>query len=218
MISRIGMLKRIIIGLAVLCVAETAFAADLQLATPLKAGMVLRGHFIQERSLQGFQAPLKSEGSFVVAAGQGLIWKVEKPFPTVTVITPAGLVQNAQGTETLRLPAARIPFIAHFYDMLSGTMTGDLSGLKQQFDVEMTGTAENWSLHLAPKSSTGATDQESQGMPIQRLDLAGDRYVESVDIHRQNGDHDLLTFADQHVETQPLTADEQALLTGAGTP
>ena len=218
MLKRGDMLKRVLVGLAFFCATQAAGAADLQLATPLKAGMVLRGHFIQERSLQGFQAPLKSEGSFVVAAGQGLIWTVEKPFPTVTVITPAGLVQNAQGTETLRLPAARIPFIAHFYDMLSGTMTGDLSGLKQQFDVQMTGTSENWSLHLTPKSATGTTDQDSQGMPIQRLDLTGDRYVESVDIRRQNGDHDLLTFADQHVETQPLSADEQALLTGTSSP
>lgn len=210
-------MKAFLIALALLLAAPIASADDMSLSTPLKAGMVLRGHFTQERSLQGFQAPLKSEGSFVVAAGQGLIWKVEKPFPTVTVITPAGLVQNAQGTETLRLPAARIPFIAHFYDMLSGTMTGDLSGLKQQFDVQVTGTPAAWSLQLTPKSASGATADAAQNMPIQRLDLTGNKYVESVDIHRQNGDHDLLTFADQHVETQPLAKDEQALLAGVGS-
>jgi hypothetical protein len=49
------------------------------------------------------------------------------------------------------------------------------------------------------------------------MDLTGDQYVESVDIHRQNGDRDLLTFSDQHVDTQPLSQEEQGLLTGAGT-
>ena len=190
----------------------SASADDLKLGASLKAGDVLRGHFIQERSLQGFQAPLKSEGSFIVAAGKGLIWKVEKPFATTTIITPSGLVQTSQGTETMRLPAAQIPFIAHLYDMLSGTMTGDLSGLKEQFQVETSGSPEKWSLQLTPKE---AAVGDAQNMPIQRMDLAGDRYVESVDIHRQSGDRDLLTFSGQQIDRQPLSPEEQGLLTGA---
>lgn len=190
----------------------SASADDLQLGAPLKAGDVLRGHFTQERSLQGFQAPLKSEGSFIVAAGKGLIWKVEKPFATTTIITPSGLVQTSQGTETMRLPAAQIPFIAHLYDMLSGTMTGDLSGLKEQFQVETSGSPEKWSLHLTPKEAAAG---DAQNMPIQRMDLTGDRYVESVDIHRQSGDRDLLAFSGQRIDRQPLSPEEQGLLTGA---
>jgi hypothetical protein len=212
------MLKMVAVALSLLLGVPQAMADDLPLVTPLKAGRVLRGQFTQARSLQGFQAPLKSEGSFVVAAGQGLIWKVEKPFATTTVITPSGLVQNSQGAETLRLPAARIPFIARLYDMLSGTMTGDLSGLKQQFDVQTSGSPEKWSLQLIPKGSvSGGSAGDPQNIPIQRMDLTGDQYVESVDIHRQNGDRDLLTFSGQHVDTQPLSQEEQGLLTGAST-
>jgi len=202
--------------LCLLCLlgATTAAADDAQFVTPLKPGSVLRGHFTQERSLQGFQAPLKSEGTFLVAEGKGVIWRVEKPFATTTVITPAGLVQNAQGTETLRLPASRIPFIAKLYDMLSGTMTGDMSGLKQQFDVRTAGSANDWSLQLTPKSGQAASS-DPQSMPIRQLDIAGGQYVKSVDIQRQNGDRDLLTFSDQVVDAAALSADEQALLTGA---
>lgn len=53
-------------------------------------------------------------------------------------------------------------------------------------------------------------------MPIKRLDLAGDRYVKSVAIYRQNGDRDQLTFIDQHLDTDPLSAEEAALLAGSG--
>lgn len=202
--------------LCLLCLlgATTAVADDAQFVTPLKPGSVLRGHFTQERSLQGFQAPLKSEGTFLVAEGKGVIWKVEKPFATTTVITPVGLVQNAQGTETLRLPASRIPFIAKLYDMLSGTMTGDMSGLKQQFDVRTAGSASDWTLQLTPKPGA-AENSDPQNMPIRALDIAGGQYVKSVDIQRQNGDRDLLTFTDQAVDTAALSADDQALLTGA---
>lgn len=212
------MLRTILLVFGLLVAAVHPGAADaLQGVAPLPAGSVLRGHFTQERSLQGFQAPLRSEGSFVVAAGKGLIWKVEKPFVTTTVITPAGLVQDVRGAETLRLPAARIPFIARFYDMLSGTMTGDLSGLQQQFDVQTSGSAQNWSLQLTPKASAAAGSSDQQNMPIQRMDLTGGHYVQSVDIRRQSGDHDLLQFFGQKLDTQPLSQDELALLAGAGS-
>jgi hypothetical protein len=39
--------------------------------------------------------------------------------------------------------------------------------------------------------------------------------VESVDIHRQSGDRDLLTFSDQQIDRQALSPEEQGLLTGA---
>jgi hypothetical protein len=202
--------------LCLLCLLGTTRAAadDTQFVTPLKPGSVLRGRFTQERSLQGFQAPLKSEGTFLVAEGKGVIWKVEKPFATTTVITPAGLVQNAQGAETLRLPASRIPFVAKLYDMLSGTMTGDMSGLKQQFAVRTAGSASDWSLQLTPKAGAPGTG-DPQAMPIRELDIAGGQYVKSVDVRRQNGDRDLLTFSDQTLDAPALSADEQALLTGA---
>src|SRR5262245_58062566 len=48
--------------------------------TPLAPGQILRGRFEQQRFLQGFQAPLKSSGTFVLSPGLGLIWKTEQPF------------------------------------------------------------------------------------------------------------------------------------------
>ncbi|MDY0885222.1 outer membrane lipoprotein carrier protein LolA [Dongia soli] len=188
---------------------STAQAADPQIGEPLKQGEILRGRFTQERSLQGFQAPLKSEGSFVVAQGKGLIWTVEKPYPTTTVITPNGLVQEARGNETLRLPASRVPFLTRLYDMLSGTMTGDWNAMKSQFSIETAGTAENWTLQLRPKSAGGAS------MPISEMRIQGGRYVNDVDMHRPSGDRDRLQFHDQTVGSGPLSEAETKLFEGA---
>lgn len=187
-----------------------AQADDLKVGQPLTAGQVLRGQFVQMRSLEGFQAPLKSEGRFVVASGRGLIWIVDKPFPTTTVITPAGLVQEARGNETLRLAASRMPFMSRLYDMLSGTMSGDWSQLKEDFTVESSGSDKNWQLRLTPaKSGNNAS------LPIQEMDVQGDRFVNAVDIRRPNGDRDQLQFHDQSIDTQPLSADEAKLLDNA---
>src|SRR5215472_13335374 len=105
--------------------APPAFAAPVVDVTPLAKGQVLRGRFEQLRFLQGFQAPLKSSGTFVLAPGLGLIWKTEAPFALTTVMSPAGLVQEAGGRETMRMPSARIPFMSKLYAMLGGALTGD---------------------------------------------------------------------------------------------
>ncbi len=86
----------------------------------LTTGQVLRGRFVQERHMRGFNAPLRSEGHFVLAPGKGLIWRAEKPFSVTTIITAAGLVQEAGGTETLHLPSAKLPFLSRLYDLLGG--------------------------------------------------------------------------------------------------
>ena len=70
--------------LALVCLPGMASAQTLEV------GQVLRGHFVQERHLKGFNAPLRTEGSFVLAPGKGLIWRAEKPFAVTTVITAAG--------------------------------------------------------------------------------------------------------------------------------
>ncbi|MET1026307.1 MAG: LolA-related protein [Dongiaceae bacterium] len=196
--------------LSIFAFATFAQADDLKVGQALTPGQVLRGQFIQLRSLEGFQAPLKSEGHFVVAAGRGLIWIVEKPFPTTTVITPAGLVQEARGNETLRLAASRIPFMSRLYDMLSGTMSGDWSQLKKDFTVASSGSEKNWQLRLTPAKS-----DNKAALPIQEMDVQGDSFVNSVDIRRPNGDRDQLQFHDQSVDTQPLSAEEAKLLDNA---
>ena len=51
---------------------------------------MLQGRFTQERTLTGIPRPLRTEGRFLLVPGTGLIWRAEKPFATVTVITPGG--------------------------------------------------------------------------------------------------------------------------------
>ena len=70
--------------------APAAQAQSLGLA----GGEVLRGRFTQQRFLQGFNAPLTSSGSFIVAPGRGIVWRGETPFAIVTVMGPGGLVQR----------------------------------------------------------------------------------------------------------------------------
>ncbi len=191
--------------LALLCL----FPLATQAAGPngvLETGQVLRGRFVQQRHLKGFSAPLRSEGRFVLAPGKGLIWRAETPFAVTTVITAAGLVQNVGETETIRLPSARLPFLARLYDMLGGALAGDWRALAGDFEVTRSGDDEAWRVVLSPRR------RDDAGIPFRSIIAKGARYVETVDIAKADGDSEDLAFLDQALSAGPLSADEARAL------
>jgi len=169
----------------------------------LSDGDVLRGHFVQERHMQGFANPIRSEGSFVVAPGRGLIWRAETPFAVTTVVTPAGLVQSVEGTETTRLAAARLPFLSRLYDMMAGALGGDWRALEGVFTI--TRSADRVS--LVPARADDPTAAQIAGITA-RLG----RFVDAVEIKKPGGDFDRLTFTAQTLNARPLDAAEAAML------
>jgi hypothetical protein len=188
----------------------SALAAPAIEVTPMAQGQILRGRFEQQRFLQGFQAPLKSSGTFVLSPGLGLIWKTESPFALTTVMSPAGLVQEVAGRETMRMPSARIPFMSKLYAMLGGALTGDWDALSGAFKITRKAESKGWRLKLEPVRA------DDPGMPIRAMDLHGARFLEDVDVVKPNGDHDRIVFLNQKLESASPTPDEAKLLARAG--
>ena len=182
-------------------------AADMR---PLAAGEALRGRFIQERFLKGFAAPLRTEGHFLLSPGRGLIWSAESPFAITTVITPAGLTQEVQGTPRLRMAAAQLPFLSRLYAVLGGALAGDWKTLDGLFVSERsaveTGGRDEWRMVLIPVNAGDAA------MPFSRITVTGDRFVGTVQLDKRDGDQDRLTFLDQALVTGPLAGGETHLL------
>lgn len=180
---------------------------------PLAAGEILRGNFTQERVLQGFDAPLRSNGTFVLAPGTGLIWRTEKPFAVATLMTEDGLAQQSNGATTLNVPASRAPIMAGLYDMLTGALAGDWTAMDKDFVVARSEADGKWHLLLKPRSGT-----PSAAMPITEIQVSGQSFVEQVVIEKQGGDVDRLTFSDQKRVNGALTAEEKTLLDTVGKP
>jgi hypothetical protein len=193
-----------------------AFAIALAMATraadaasapeSLAADQELRGRFEQDRSLAGFSKPLHSEGSFVLAPGDGLIWNGEKPFSSTSVVTPGGVLQMSGGEEAMRIPTAQVPGLSQLYDILGGALSGNLAELQKAFTIARDDDAEHWRMVLQPIRH-GALSLEQ----IKSLTLSGGRFVEAVQFEMANGDGDVIRFEDQHIEAQKLSAQEKAL-------
>jgi len=204
----IATLRNCFLGLLLLLVLPAAQASERP--GEFVDGQVLRGRFVQLRQLSGFPAPLKSEGRLILAAGRGLIWQVETPFAVTTGISPAGLVQEAGGVETMRLPAARLPFIARLYAMLGGALSGNWQGLEDAFTITREGDASAWTLRLVPRRTDDA------GIPFREILIRGSRFAERVDHVKPDGDRDTLTFSDQTLSAEPLAAEDMKLLDTVG--
>lgn len=172
-------------------------------------GDILTGRFTQERFLQGFDNALRSEGNFLMAPGRGLIWRVERPFPMVTLIGPNGLVQQVNGRETMRLPAERVPLLGQLYALLGAALHGDWQQLAR-LDLEVRRSETNggrWDVELAPRAGSGF---ETTG--IRRIVAAGEQFVETLEMHKAGGDRDRLVFSAHRLSRAPLAAADAALL------
>lgn len=191
---------------AMICLC--AHAADIS-TQPVTVGQALRGHFVQERQLAGFAKPLRSEGSFALVPGKGLIWRGEKPFSNVVVITPDGITQIANGQIAMRLEASRLPGLSHLYEVLGAAVSGDIKPLQQTFAVAQSAGTAPWRITLTPLHPDNPAMAQ-----LKSLVLSGGRFVESVEVDKGGGDVDRITFQDLQASAANLSLEEKKLLGG----
>ena len=164
---------------------------------------MLRGEFVQERTLVGFAKPLRSTGRFVAARGRGVLWITQSPFPGELVITEGAIRERADGSESVVVDASREPALQKVNRVLLALLQGDLATLREQFSLAGRDDAAGWALTLTPQPPLS----EAIGL----VELAGKSQVEVVSIREHNGDLSRVEF---HALSSgdALTADEAARL------
>ena len=193
-----------LIALLILAFALPAHAAQKPLAQiALANGQVLRGQFTETRELQGMVNPFISTGHFVIDPAHGLIWGVEKPMATSTIITPDIVMQDIGGF-AVKLPAKNL---RHLFDMVGGAMRGNWSALETDFVVTPGGSADHWQMALTPNGNAKT--------PYASIIVTGSRFVETIIMTKTDGSHDSFNFLNEVLNTGPLTADESQLFSEA---
>src|SRR5580700_4644801 len=182
-----------VVTVAIVALSTVSFA-QLAMGPRLAPGQTLHGRFVQARNLKGISSTLKSNGTFVLAPGKGLIWRIEDPIQTVTIITPTGIRQIINGNEVQTIEAAKVPFVAHFYDMLDGALMGDWTAMGHDFAVQTNGDRAAWRTLLTPVRP----DDPIAGM-LASIVITGGKMVDGVEISRKNGDSERIEFLDQAV-------------------
>lgn len=186
-------------ALALLAVSSWANAFDLQqLSEQLAKPDVIHGQFIQEKHLRALPQPLVSKGSFVLAKNHGLLWLLKTPLQQDYRITANGIARrDASGWQLLPNKSAG----AEQNRLFLAVLQGDSSGLQRDFELALSGTAQQWQLTLTPRSVL-------LKQVFKQININGGALVQSIELLETQGDSTLLRMQDSTAE-QPLSEAEQ---------
>lgn len=179
------MKKLALLLLASLSSLSYALSAE-DIASQLQEKAESQGQFTQTRTLRDISEPLISRGHYALKKGE-LHWQLEQPFPAELKITQNGIYQKQDG-QWLPLPKNQTQQQTQLF---LGLLNGDWQALAHYFDIQATGTRQNWQLTLTPNNST-----------IQQIFtsilLEGDRHsVRHIRIKESQGDNSDIQFNPQ---------------------
>lgn len=185
--------------LALLTLSSLANAFDLQqLSEQLAKPDVIHGQFTQEKHLRALPQPLISKGSFVLAKNHGLLWLLKTPLQQDYRISAKGIARrDATGWQLLPNKSAG----AEQNRLFLAVLQGDSSGLQRDFELALSGDAQQWHLTLTPRSVL-------LKQVFNQINISGGTLVNTIELLETQGDSTVLRMQDS-TAGQPLSDAEQ---------
>lgn len=144
-------------GFSAFC-AETGFSSEINLDSvcrSLSSNPIMKGDFVQEKTISALNRTLKSYGVFIFS-DEGIVWKTEKPFPSVMAVSLDKVVQTrADGTKTF-MDASQNQIFLSISKSLSAMFSGNKNALIENFNVDFKNQNETneWTIFLTPKDES----------------------------------------------------------------
>ncbi len=184
---------------ALLTMSALANAFDLQqLSAQLAKPDVIHGQFIQEKHLRALPQPLISKGSFVLAKNHGLLWLLKTPLQQDYRITANGIARrDDNGWQMLPNKSAG----ADQNRLFLAVLQGDSSGLQRDFELALSGDAQQWKLSLTPRSLL-------LKQVFKQINIDGGALVQTIELLETQGDSTVLRMQDSSA-AEPLSDTEQ---------
>ena len=156
-----------------------------ELAQTLQKPSNVQGAFTQQRQLKSLSKPMVTGGKFVLIPKKGLLWQMQKPFETTLRVRADGIMQwnGSAWTNPNQGKVGQSQQIKLFLDLLGG----NTQGLEKQFDLALSGTEQQWTLQLTPK--TAITRQI-----FTRIGISGDTVVRKIQLDEKQGDRTVMQF------------------------
>lgn len=173
-----------------LLISPSVWAFSLQdLSQVLQKPQHIQGEFMQTRQLQNSAMTMKTNGKFVLIPKRGLLWHTQKPFDNRLRVRAEGMMQwNGQNWLAHTRKTGQTQQIQLFLDLLGG----NAQGLEKQFDLSLTGQANQWRLQLNPKSMI-------MKKIFQSIEIKGNSVVTQIVLHEKQGDRTTMDF--QRIQT-----------------
>lgn len=192
---------RLVFLIAAMSLSALAHAFDLeQLSDQLARPSVVHGAFIQEKHLRSLPQPLTSKGNFVLAKDFGLLWLLDTPLKQDYRITSAGIARRNTDGSWQMIPGKTAG--AEQNRLFLAVLQGDSSGLQRDFQLQLSGDAQDWQLTLVPRSLM-------LQQVFKQININGGALVQRIELQETQGDSTLLKMIDS-TGSQPLSNSEHA--------
>lgn len=202
------LLHNVTLGLS-LCAGLISFSSNAitlpDLQEKLSNQPIVRGNFEQTRKMEMFNAPLTSQGQFLLAEKQGLLWQQTTPFPVALVLTKDKLSQQFGDQDAQVVSASENPMVFYFSHVFLSLFKGDTSQLTEQFKLALSqqpNKEEEWQLVLTPKAAP-------LNAVFKTITINGDTFINHLTLTEIRGDVTDITFSNQRTAPAELTVEEQ---------
>ena len=139
------------------------------------------GNFEQEKTISRLNRSLKSFGSFIIAAGMGMVWNTAKPFSSSLTLGKDYLIQSRPGGQKTVLSAQGNETFLRMAEVIGAIFSGNSQGLLDNFEIYFSGGVSAWELGLIPRNN-------AIGAFAEKIIMKGDIAIKSILIYEQNGD------------------------------
>lgn len=170
--------------------------------SPMTASPIIRGNFKQTKNIPQLNKDFVSNGTFVIANGNGILWNTEKPFASKLSISDTRMIQeNANGARSEIKVDENIVF-AQISGTIQAVFSGNTTKLQEEFKVFFKKQGKQWFIGLIPKE---AAIQKA----ITSIELSGSDWLTTVRLV-DGSKSSLLYELSNPKPADKLTAEEQA--------
>jgi hypothetical protein len=141
----------------------------------------IQGNFEQEKTLSRNKRSLKSSGTFIIAAGLGMVWDTENPVPSTLALGKDFVIQSRPGGKKSVLNAHGNETFLRIAEMINAVFSGNSQGLLDNFKVYYVGSDAAWELGLVPINKV-------INAFIDKVIIKGDSAIKVIQIFEHNGD------------------------------
>ena len=196
-------------GLARICLIVSVLACGLVLAGPSQALAASRdsidlealmhtlaqvktagGRFVERKYLSILNEPLTLEGHVLYRAPDYVEKAYEDPAGERYEVRGDRLIIELPDGSRREMSIDEHPVLRAFVESYRGTLAGDLETLRKYFDLELSGTADEWRLLLVPKLA----ELTEYLTAVVMLGHGG--IVYEVHTREASGDHSVMTLDD----------------------
>jgi hypothetical protein len=173
-----------------------------EVCAAMAAHPVVRGDFVQTKTISRLNRTLVSRGVFTIARNAGMIWDTRSPYPSLMAVGKDYLVEIAGGKKNRMDASGNMTFV-RISETMSSVFSGNAALLSANFEIYFAESGGSWTLGLIPKDT--AIRQFAAAIILK----GSAAEVNSLRFYEQRGDTVSYELSNQ-TYAQELTIDEKA--------